>query len=69
MVIPHPLRALIEYRKLEASFFPFKNAAPTEAWEDLITIVRKPMRLDPDMIEQRITDINTVRNQLISIRR
>ena len=67
-IAAHPLRSLIEFRKLEATFYPFINAAPTVAWEDLNRAALKDLRLDPAEIEAQMTEITLIRNQLMNRR-
>ena len=60
----HPLRALIEYRKLELTFYPYKNTKANMAWEDMNRVVGLELHLDPAMIHARMTEITVIRNRL-----
>ena len=64
-IVDHPLRALIEYRKLELTFYPFKSVKPNIAWEDLNKAAMKTLYLDPEVIDAHMTEITVIRNQLL----
>ena len=60
----HPLQALIEYRKLELTFYPYKNTKVNVAWEDMNRVLALDLYLKPALIHARMTEITVIRNRL-----